>query len=126
MPKLTMIIGFLLTLVGIGFFVGLSITGGESPSVTSLIPAFAGIPILLLGVLATRESIRKHAMHAVAALALLGFILPLGRLAMQLAKGAELKATVLASLILMALLCGTLLGACVRSFVQARLKARAS
>ena len=88
---------------------------------TALIPAFAGFPILILGLVALKDSIRKHAMHAVAMLALLGLLLPLGRLGMQLAKGAEVKPIVLTSLLLMAALCGFLLAACVRSFVRARL-----
>lgn len=54
-------------------------------------------------------------------LSLLGLLLPLGRLGMQLAKGAEVKSTVLVSLLLMAGLSGFLLVACVRSFVNARI-----
>ena len=121
MAQFTIIIGILLTSLGVGFYAGLSISHGASPSVTSLIPAFAGIPILIFGFLALKESIRKHAMHVVSVLALLGLVLPVGRLAMQLARGAEVKPTVLASLVLMAVLCGILLAACIRSFVRARL-----
>ena len=60
-------------------------------------------------------------LSVVAMLALLSLLLPLGRLAMQLAKGAAVKPTVLTSLLLMAALSGFLLAACVRSFVQARI-----
>lgn len=125
MARLTITIGLLLTLLGVGFYAGLALVEGEAPSVTSLIPAFAGIPILLLGLVALRESARMHAMHAVAILALLGLLLPLGRLGMQLARGAEVAGTTLTSLLLMAGLSGILLVACVRSFVQARLNRRA-
>jgi peptidoglycan/LPS O-acetylase OafA/YrhL len=59
-------------------------------------------------------------MHVVALLALLGALLPLGRLAMQLAQGKEVKSTTLVSLLAMAVLCAWLLWSCVRSFVQAR------
>jgi hypothetical protein len=122
MARFTILIGVLLTLLGIGFFVVLRLMEGAWPSATALIPAFAGVPILLLGIVALSPSWRKHAMHGVAVLALLGVLLPVGRLGMQLARGAEVKSTVLASLLLMALLCGILLVACVRSFVLARLR----
>ena len=117
MARLTIIIGALLTLVGVGFYAVLSVAEGKAVSVTALIPAMAGVPILLLGLVALREPLRKHAMHVVAILALLGLALPLGRLGMQLAKGAQVKPTVLASLLLMAVLSGVLLFACIRSFV---------
>jgi hypothetical protein len=126
MARLTITIGILLTLLGVAFYVGLTIDAGTRPSVTALIPAFAGLPILLLGVAALKESIRKHAMHGVALLALLGFLLPVGRLGLQLARGADIKPTVLVSLVLMAVLCGMLLAACVRSFVRARLGSSAN
>ncbi len=121
MARLTIIIGLLLTLLGVGSYAGLTVAEGKAVSVTALIPAMAGIPILLLGLVALREPLRKHAMHGVAILALLGLVLPLGRLGMQLAKGAPVKSTVLASLLLMAALSGFLLVACVRSFIRVRL-----
>lgn len=121
MARLTIIIGLLLTLQGAGFYFGLAAVEGKSPSVTALIPAFAGIPILILGLVALKEAARMHAMHVVAVLSLLGLVLPVGRLGMQFARGAEVKSTVLVSLVLMALLSGTLLAACIRSFVRARL-----
>lgn len=121
MAKLTIIIGILLTLLGVGFYVALLAVEGENPSVTALIPAFAGIPILVLGLAALKESIRMHAMHGVSLLALLGLLLPAGRLSMKLAQGAHVKTTILVPLVLMTLLCGVLLAACIRSFVRARL-----
>jgi hypothetical protein len=120
MVKPTILIGVLLTFLGLGVYAGFALAENRSPSATALIPAFAGIPILLLGFLALRPNLRKHAMHAVSALALLGFLLPVLRLAMQLAQGAEIKPIVLASLLLMALLCGSLLLLCVISFLDAR------
>ncbi|MHB0954853.1 MAG: hypothetical protein ACYC6N_30600 [Pirellulaceae bacterium] len=124
MARFTILIGLLLTLVGVGSYFYALLTGSEAtgPSPTALIPAFAGVPILLLGCVALKESLRKHAMHVVALLALLGFLLPVGRLAMKLAQGELPKTTILVSLVLMAALCGILLAACVRSFVDARLR----
>jgi hypothetical protein len=122
MAKLTIGIGLLLILVGGGFFAGLAIIEHKTPSATALIPAFAGLPILLLGFVALKDAYRMHAMHGVAILALLGFLLPAGRLGMKLAQGATVPPTILVSLILMAVLCLILLVACVRSFVLARLR----
>jgi hypothetical protein len=81
-----------------------------------LIPAFVGLPILLLGILACKESARKHAMHAAAALGLLGLLAAVGRIAM-----AGLSFTpVGASLVIMVLLTGGFVLLCVKSFVDAR------
>ena len=121
MAKLTIIIGILLTLLGVGFYVALLAVEGENPSVTALIPAFVGIPVLVLGLAALKESIHKHAMHGVSLLALLGLLLPAGRLSMKLIQGEHVKTTILVSLVSMAALCGVLLAACIRSFVRARL-----
>ena len=122
MAKLTIVIGALLTLLGVGMYVGLLAVEGKAPSVTALIPAFAGIPLLLLGLAALQESIRKHAMHGVSLLALLGFLLPAGRLGMKLFQGQPVRTTILVPLLLMAALSAMLLAACIRSFVQARLR----
>ena len=120
MPKYSIAIGLLLMMLGFGLFAGLTVQEGSPPSVTTLIPAFAGLPIFLMGLLALNESFRKLAMHIVALLALVGFLLPSGRLAVQLAKGAELKLVAATSLISMAVLCGLLFLLCLRSFIQAR------
>jgi hypothetical protein len=120
MARVTILFGALLVLVGTAFFSGLAISQGDLPSLTALIPAFAGLPILLLGLLALRDQYRMHAMHAVAILSLLGFALPAGRLAMQLVGGRELNVTAASSQALMAALCGVLLLLCVKSFVDAR------
>lgn len=61
-------LGAILTLLGI---LGYGFSGGES--VTALIPSFFGIPILILGLLARKEKLRKHMMHAITLLALIGF-----------------------------------------------------
>jgi drug/metabolite transporter (DMT)-like permease len=124
MARFTIVIGLLLTLLGVGFYFAAFMAGAEgtNPSPTALIPAFLGVPILLFGCVALKESLRMHAMHVVALLSLLGFLLPAGRLGMKLAQGETPKTTILVSLVLMAALCGILLAGCVRSFVQARLR----
>ena len=120
MGKMAILFGGLMILLGIGLYAGLLVVDGQPPSVTVLIPAFFGTPILLLGLLALQDSYRKHAMHVVAMLALLGFLAPVSRLVMQLARGAEVPLLPMMSLVVMALLSGGLLALCVKSFIDAR------
>lgn len=68
MSSVTLWLGIILTTLGI---VGYAGSGAES--VTALIPAFFGIVFIVVGILARKEHLRKHMMHAAAALALLGF-----------------------------------------------------
>jgi hypothetical protein len=51
-------IGMLLVIQGVGFYFRTALK-----SVTALIPAFVGIPILSLGIDTFKESTWKHAMH---------------------------------------------------------------
>jgi hypothetical protein len=69
MVALSLGLGIILTLLGL---IGYAASGAES--VTALIPAFFGIPILILAVLGRNERLRKHMMHAITALALIGFL----------------------------------------------------
>ena len=69
MASTTIVFGVLMILLGVaGYF----LTGRESP--TALIPVIPGVVWLLLGALARNERFRKHAMHAAAALSLVGFL----------------------------------------------------
>ncbi len=120
MSKVVFIVGALLTLLGVGKVGGLWMAEGAKPSFTALIPALAGLPIILFGVLALKEGMRAHAMHGVALIALVGFLLSAGRLGMQLATGGGGKMTVTISLAAMAALCGFLVFACVQTFRAAR------
>jgi uncharacterized membrane protein len=104
--------GVLLILVGLAGYFG---TGTES--VTALIPAFVGLPLLLLGLLALKESLRKHAMHAAAAVGLLGFLASAGRLLWTRFAGTTAAVLSQAS---MAVLCAVFVGLCVKSFIDAR------
>ncbi len=126
MGKITIVFGGLLILLGVGVYAGLMAAEGSSPSKTALIPAFFGLPILLLGVVALKDAYRKHAMHLVAVLALLGLIAPLARLASKLSTLGGMAPLALASMILMALLSGGLFALCFKSFVDARRRRKAS
>ena len=110
-PKTAVAIGTLLVIQGIGFFIGT-----DSRSVTALIPAFVGLPILLMGLLAFKESARMHAMHVAAALGVLGLLAAIGRIATA---GLSLSAAGI-SLMIMVLLTGSFVLVCVKSFVDAR------
>jgi len=67
MPTITVVYGGLLVMLGVAGYLA---TGRES--VTALIPAFFGMPLVALGMAAAaREASRKHAMHGAALLAVL-------------------------------------------------------
>ena len=77
-----------LALVGYVFAAGPALSDGSTyRSWTALIPAFAGVPIALCGLIALNPAHRKHAMHVAVIFGLLGFIAPLGRLIPALARG---------------------------------------
>lgn len=92
----------------------------DQRSITALIPAFLGVALLLLGVLAFKENVRKHAMHAAATLGALGFIAAAVRLMMGLNAGKTLSERAPQALLGMAILCGLFVGLCINSFIQAR------
>jgi hypothetical protein len=118
MPYVTMALGSLLFLIGIGFYFGTGAT-----SLTALIPAFLGIPIEIAGFAARREGWRKHAMHAAVLLALLGFLgSARGLLSLPaLLSGAELaRPAAVAAQSITAVLCAVFVGLAVNSFIQAR------
>lgn len=125
MAKIT--IGFGLALIVLGV---ISYLGTGMVSVTALIPAFAGIPILLLGFVALNERFRKHAMHVAMVLALVGGG---GSLAMGTPKiitllgGGEVarpEAAIVQTIMGVILLVFVVLG--IRSFIAARRTAKAS
>jgi hypothetical protein len=117
-PAVTIALGVIL--IGLGA-IGFLATGREHP--TALIPAFAGIVFLILGVVARNPGARKHAMHAAAALALLGFFGTVPGLIkfFRMLGGTEVSrpAAVRAQAI-MAVLCLLFVILCVRSFIAAR------
>lgn len=117
MPSLAINFGRLLVLIGImgygwGFYI-------QRVSLTALIPAFFGIVLLVLGHIAqSKESLRKHLMHAAVLVALLGFIASTGRLLSKIGE-ITLSAAYL-SQIAMAIVCLAFVILSVRSFINAR------
>lgn len=113
MASTTIIFGLLLTLLG---FCGYFLTG--TSSFTALIPAAFGVLLMVLGFLARAESARKHAMHAAAAVALVGF---LGALMSLLRTPAGVRpAIAVFSQATMVVLTGLFVVLCVKSFRDAR------
>ncbi|MET0753775.1 MAG: hypothetical protein ABWZ66_10400 [Pyrinomonadaceae bacterium] len=117
MPSTSIACGALLILVGIiGYVYGMT---NNAASVTALIPAFFGIVLVMLGILAMLiENIRKHLMHAAVIIGLIGFIVPFGRLLSKISS-ITLSAAVI-SQIAMALICLVFVILCVKSFIDAR------
>ena len=127
MPKITLLFGAVLILLGLIGFFGWRQLGASAQSVTALIPAFIGIPIAILGAVAMmKPAARKHAMHAAVVLGLLGFLGTIGGLikAVQWMAGTapERPAAVTIQAI-MAVLSAIFIALCVQSFIAAR-KAR--
>jgi O-antigen/teichoic acid export membrane protein len=113
MASTTILFGVLLTLLG---FLGYFMTG--TSSLTALIPAAFGVLLIALGFIARSEATRKHAMHAAAAVSLIGMI---GALIPLLRTPAGVRpAMAVASQVAMVVLTALFLALCVRSFIAAR------
>jgi hypothetical protein len=117
MPNTAIWIGRLLVLLGIAGY-GYGMYSGNA-SLTAMIPAAFGIVLMILGHLSlAKENWRKHLMHVAVILALLGFILPVGRLVSKFGD-LTISAAVL-SQVVMAILCLVFVVFAVRSFAAAR------
>lgn len=121
MPILTCIYGACLIVLGV---VGYAVTGAVS--VTALIPAFVGVPVLLCGILgACRESLRKHVMHVASALALLavlGTIPGIIKLPALLTGGEVARPAAVITQSIMFGLSAIFFALCTASFVRARIR----
>jgi lysylphosphatidylglycerol synthetase-like protein (DUF2156 family) len=110
----------------IGFGAALILLGGgmyvytEMASITALIPAFFGLPLALLGALATNDKFRMHAMHAAALIGLIGFAMPAYMVIAGLARGDEFGLAK-GEQTAMAALCGIFLALCIKSFIEIRI-----
>lgn len=119
MPRLAS--GFGISLLALGF--GAYIASDRS-SLTALIPAAFGLALLLLGLLAKRPAATKHAMHAAAAIALLGFLGSADGIVgvvRMFAGGSVERPLAVASKGVMAVDLAAFLWLCIVSFRQARL-----
>ena len=117
MPTITVVVGVLLIGTGVG---GFAATGFETRAITALIPAAFGLLIAVSGVIAYRDHLRKHALHAASTLALLGFLLPAGRLGMVATKEDFEWALGSYMLLLASVICLGYFLLCLQSFLKAR------
>ncbi len=115
MAPVAMGCGVLLVLLGVGFYLG---TDRVSP--TPLIPAAFGVVFFILGLLARRDRLRMHVMHAAALLGLAGVGIPLWRLWPAISTGEVKSVPATVELALMAGICAVFVALCVRSFIMAR------
>ena len=118
MAKLSITYGIIFILMGFISYFGIS-----SESITALIPAFFGAPMLVLGWLGLNEKYLKHTMHGAAVLVLLGFFGTVGGLIkfFKMLGGVqpERPAAVTVQAI-MAVMCLVFLVFAVKSFIDAR------
>ena len=118
MTSTTIVFSIVLILLGFaGYF------GTGTSSLTALIPAFFGLVMLILGILARSDAARKHAMHAAATVALVGLI---GALFSLLRTPLDLRpAMAVFSQVAMIVLMAIFLALCIKSFRDSR-RARAA
>ena len=105
-------LGYAVLMIALGLITYFA-TGAKS--VTALIPTFFGLAFLLCGVLALKEQLRKHAMHAASALGLIAFMAAVAVLTIRGSTGAAaVEQGIMAALSL------AFVVLCVRSFIMAR------
>ncbi|HSL88601.1 MAG TPA: hypothetical protein VK870_04830 [Ignavibacteriaceae bacterium] len=118
MPRVAMLFGVIFIILGLVAYFGIS-----SESITALIPAFLGLPMLILGYIAQNEKYLKHAMHGAAVLALLGLGGTVGGLIkfFRMIGGEQFeRGSAITVQAIMALLCLIFLIFAVRSFIDTR------
>lgn len=121
MPRLSIIFGLLLLLIGrVGY------VAAETNSVTAMIPDLFGLGIIIMGVVAagTNEKVRMHAMHGAVTIALAGGAVAGYRGipgALAYLNGARTRTCLeIGMQLAMTLACLLFVVLAVRSFVQAR------
>ncbi len=123
MAKITIGLGLVLIALGLGGYFG---TG--SAHITALIPVLFGLPLLILGWVALKEHMRRHAMHVAGVIALLGFagtVSGLMKLPLLLTGGELDRPAAVAVQAAMAIVCFVFVLQCIWSFIKAR-RARAA
>lgn len=105
----------------LGYFAPGTFGDYEKVSMTSLIPAWIGMALLLCGLVATaKPTAKKHAMHLAAMIGLFGFVggfMPLFRSNFNFEKASAVSGLLMISLSLL------FVALCVKSFIDAK-KAR--
>ena len=120
MPKISIIFGLFLIILGVISYACWQQLGAAKQSITALIPAFVGILLILFGGLSlAKPTMRMHFMHGAVTIALLGALAALGRFIDVIVTRHKFSIGAAASLI-MTLICGLFVALCVRSFIAAR------
>jgi uncharacterized membrane protein len=120
MAKFSIIFGIILIILGLVSYFGIS-----NESITALIPAFLGIPVLILGFLALNEKYLKHTMHTAAVLMLLGFagtVSGLFKFFRMIGGEVFERPSAITIQAIMAVLCLLFLIYAIKSFIDARRK----
>jgi hypothetical protein len=120
MAKMSMGFGIVLIAVGV---VGFVVSGSTHP--TALIPAWFGLVLAILGVLARTEDARKRMlwMHIAVTVGLVGFLFPGVMAVMAYVKahgGALARPAATEEQAVMAVICLVFVALCVRSFIAVR------
>ena len=121
MAKLTMIFAVVLIVLGVGVFFA---TGSHAP--TALIPAYFGVLLGGLGLLANTDNSKRRMlfMHIAVTVGLIGFIFPgaraAGDLLTKMRGGTVLRPIAMQEELAMAAICLVFVLLCVRSFIAAR------
>ena len=125
MARITTVFGALLIVLGLAAYFVMQEPGHRS--ITAMIPAFFGLPLLVLGLIAqAKPGSRKHTMHAAAMLGVLGFLgtVPGVIKAIKWMGGTvPARPAAVQVQVIMCVMCGAFVAMCVRSFIEAR-KAR--
>jgi hypothetical protein len=110
----TIVIGVVLIVLGVGGFVA---TGATAK--TALIPAYFGIVLALLGLLARNPARRKLVMHLAVLVGILGLAGSI-RGPIQLISGTAVRPAAATAQTVMAALMALFVALCVKSFIDAR------
>lgn len=122
MKNLTYVCSILLIALGAFGYFGYELLGAAKQSITALIPAFIGIPILIGGIVANKSV--KVGIHIAVLFSFLGALAGLGRIIPGTLKGSiDWSAASSIMIVLMTAICLFYTIMAVRSFIAAR-KAR--
>lgn len=128
MPSTAITFGVLLILVGLGGFgyaFAFLLQPGEPVGkvMTALIPAVLGLLLVVTGAIAkSKESLRKHLMHAAVLIGIVGFVATVSSVAKlpSLFDGSAARPLAVVSQFVTTILCLVFVVLCVKSFIDAR------
>jgi uncharacterized membrane protein HdeD (DUF308 family) len=124
MPAVSIAFGVILTALGVCFYFP------DKIAATAFIPSYFGVVLIVLGLLAYKDGLRKHVMHFAAMVGLIGCLVPAVRIVPALPAffgGESLpNANAIRAQALMAVISLAFVLLCVNSFIEARRARKAS